>query len=176
MEKILKALINDPDFEWLIIYSRHIKVRPHASGVAKETKIWSVQKGAQRQNTSCRGCEWYADQISCSADTVADCTQACTLIRGICVYFLFGDRGYDSDQIVEYTLQVGMSVVIPPSRNRKEQRDYDQYLYKLRHLVEPPFILLKQWRGIATRYAKYTSSFVATVQICCIAIWVAVLA
>lgn len=110
-----------------------------------------------------------------TAGTVADCSQACALIEGISADFLLGDRGYDSDQIVEQALKAGMSVVIPPRRNRKEQRDYDRYLYKLRHLVENAFLLLKQWRGIATRYVKYTVSFVAAVQIRCIAIWASVL-
>jgi len=43
--------------------------------------------------------------------------------------------------------------VIPPKKNRKHLRDYDKYLYKLRHLVENAFLLLKRLRGIATRYA-----------------------
>ncbi|MDD3435710.1 MAG: IS5/IS1182 family transposase, partial [Sulfurospirillaceae bacterium] len=30
---------------------------------------------------------------------------------------------------------------------------------------------LKRWRGIATRYAKNTASYLAAVQIRCIAIW-----
>ena len=34
---------------------------------------------------------------------------------------------------------------------------------------------LKRWRGIATRYAKTTTSFLAAVQIRCIAIWCTVL-
>lgn len=69
-----------------------------------------------------------------------------------------------------------MTVVIPSKKNRKEQREYDKYLYKLRHLVENAFLMLKRWRGIATRYAKLTSSFVAAVQIRCIAIWASILA
>lgn len=69
-----------------------------------------------------------------------------------------------------------MAVVIPSKRNRKEQRNYDSYLYRLRHLVENAFLHLKRWRGIATRYAKNPSSFLAAVQIRCIAIGCAVLA
>ncbi len=67
-------------------------------------------------------------------------------------------------------------VVISAKRNRKEQRDYDRYLYRLRHLVENAFLHLKCWRGIATRYDKHTASFLAAVHIRCIAIWCAVLA
>jgi len=64
-----------------------------------------------------------------------------------------------------------MQAVIPPRKNRKEQREYDKYLYRLRHLVENAILHLKQWRGIATRYAKNTASFLAAVHIRCIAIW-----
>ena len=41
----------------------------------------------------------------------------------------------------------------------KVQRDYDKYLYKLRHLVENYFQKAKRWRGLATRYVKTTLSF-----------------
>ena len=37
--------------------------------------------------------------------------------------------------------------VIPPKRNRREKRDYDRALYRLRHLVENGFLEFKQWRG-----------------------------
>ncbi|MDR1304613.1 MAG: IS5/IS1182 family transposase, partial [Verrucomicrobiales bacterium] len=58
---------------------------------------------------------------------------------------------------------------------RTEQRAYDQYLYKLRHLVENAFLRLKGWRGIATRYAKRTASYLAAVQIRCIFLWTQIL-
>ncbi|MBQ3171297.1 MAG: IS5/IS1182 family transposase, partial [Mailhella sp.] len=37
--------------------------------------------------------------------------------------------------------------------------------------VENAFLKMKHWRGIATRYAKRTDSFLAAVQIRCIALW-----
>jgi transposase len=98
------------------------------------------------------------------------------LIQGLSAEALLADRGYDTQEIIDHALRSGMTVVIPPKRNRKEQRDYDRYVYKLRHLVENAFLHLKRWRGIATRYAKNTASFLAAVQIRCIAIWCAVLA
>jgi transposase len=57
-----------------------------------------------------------------------------------------------------------MEGVIPPRKRRKHPRAYDRYLYGLRHLVENTFLLLKQWRGIATRYLKNSSSFLAGVK------------
>lgn len=38
-----------------------------------------------------------------------------------------------------------MEAVIPPKKNRKEQREYDKYLYKPRHLAENYFLSLKRW-------------------------------
>lgn len=98
------------------------------------------------------------------------------MIEGIEAAVLLADRAYDTDAIVTMANNAGMEIVIPPKKNRKEQREYDEYLYKLRHLVENAFLMLKRWRGISTRYAKNTASFVAAVHIRCIAIWAGILA
>ncbi len=102
-------------------------------------------------------------RIRITEGTRADCKEAIHLIEGISAEKLLADRGYDTDQIISYALSSGMEPIIPPKRNRKEQRKYDRYLYRLRHLVENAFLQLKRWRGIATRYAKNTSSFLASV-------------
>ena len=57
-----------------------------------------------------------------------------------------------------------MGAVISPKASRSEQRDYDQALYKLRHPGENALLKLKQWHGIATRYAKTTASFLVECQ------------
>lgn len=113
----------------------------------------------------------YPVRIIVTSGTVHDVTQAERLIEGIRAEYLFGDKGYDSDALVNKALSSGMRVVIPPKRNRKEPRYYDKDLYKLRHLAENAFLHLKKRRGIATRYAKNTESFVAAVQIRCIDLW-----
>ena len=89
---------------------------------------------------------------------------------------MLADKGYDTDALVELAKSAGMQVVIPPKKNRVAQRDYDKHLYRFRHLVENAFLKLIQWRGIATRYAKNTASFLAAVRIRCIALWLNILA
>jgi len=84
---------------------------------------------------------------------------------------LLANKGYDSNAILRQALSQGMTPVIPPKKNRKEQRAYDREIYKLRHLVENAFLHLKRWRGIATSYAKNTASFLAAVHIRCIDLW-----
>jgi transposase len=103
--------------------------------------------------------------------TTADCTQGSRLIEGIDADHLIADKGYDTDAIIEQAAAQGMGVVIPPKKNRTVQRPYDEDLYKLRHLVENAFLYLKRWRGIATRYAKNSASFLAAVHIRCLALW-----
>jgi transposase len=84
---------------------------------------------------------------------------------------LIADKAYDTNAIIDKAVSQGMEVVIPPKKNRKVQREYDKYLYELRHLVENTFLHLKQWRGIATRYAKNAASFLAAVHIKCFMMW-----
>ena len=100
---------------------------------------------------------------------------SCHLIERVNADYLLADRGYDSNAIVEQAEKQKMEVVIPSKKNRKIQRPYDKELYKLRHLVENSFLHLKRWRGIATRYAKNTSPFLAAVQIICITLWANIL-
>lgn len=104
----------------------------------------------------------------------ADCAQASKLIEGLRADYLLADRGYDTNEILERAKGQGIKPVIPPKKNRKEQYPYDADLYKARHLVENAFLHLKRWRGIATRYAKNTASFLAAVHIRCLALWISI--
>ncbi len=110
-------------------------------------------------------------RILITSGTTADCSEARNLIDGLEAGHLLADRGYDSNEIINQAESQGMLVVIPPKKNRKIQREYDKEIYRMRHLVENAFLHLKRWRGIATRYAKNTPSFLAAVQIRCIALW-----
>lgn len=93
------------------------------------------------------------------------------MIEGLDAAYLIADRGYDTDAILDQAIEQHMDPVIPPKKNRKVQRPYDKHLYRLRHLVENAFEKLKRWRGIATRYAKNTASFLAAAHIRCLVLW-----
>lgn len=103
----------------------------------------------------------------------ADCTQAAALIDGLCADHLMADKAYDTNDLLDLLDALGTLPVIPQRKNRKDQRDHDAYLYELRHLVENAFLKLKQWRSVATRYAKTTASFLAECQIAAIMLWIA---
>jgi transposase len=110
-------------------------------------------------------------RVIVTAGSVADCTQAGKLIEGFGADHLIADKGYDTNAILEMAGAAGMRAEIPPKSNRKEQREFDRHLYKVRHLVENAFLKLKQWRGIATRHAKRRSSYLAAVHFRCAILW-----
>ena len=110
-----------------------------------------------------------------TAGAVADCTQGVALIDGFPAECLLADKGYDTNEMLAAAAERGMAAVIPPRRSRRERREYDRDLYRARHLVENGFCNLKQWRGVATRYAKKAASFLANCQIRAIALWAKVI-
>ena len=114
-------------------------------------------------------------RIIVTSGTIADSSQIPQLIQDIEAENLLADRGYDTNNVLKAVEEAGMEAVIPPKRNRKEQRYYDESIYETRYMVENTFLELKRWRGIATRYAKQTSSYLASVQICCMVMWLKIL-
>lgn len=85
--------------------------------------------------------------------------------------YLIADRGYDSNKIMQKAESLGMEAVIPSKKNRIVQREHNKDLYRHRHLVENAFLHIKRWRGVATRFAKNSSSFLAIIQIRCLMLW-----
>ncbi len=93
------------------------------------------------------------------------------MIAGIDADYVFADKAYDTNAFLQILANSLIEPVIPSKSNRLVEREYDAYLYRFRHLVENAILHLKRWRGIATRYAKRADSFLAAVQIRCLAIW-----
>lgn len=86
------------------------------------------------------------------------------LVPQITAPIVIADKGYDAeDRVLAPLRAAGKTAVIPPRRNRKDQREYDRNLYAARHLIENFFCKLKQFRAIATRYDKTARNFLAAV-------------
>jgi transposase len=102
--------------------------------------------------------------------TTADWMPACRVSEGLTAAHVRAARGYDSEAIVAQAKKHGRQPVMPPRKNRKAPREDDTERDRLRHLVENAFLPMKHWRGMATRYAKTTASFLAAIQIRCLAL------
>ena len=101
----------------------------------------------------------------------ADSPQAIPLLTGIKTTYLIADRGYDSDEILNFVQGQGAIAVIPPRSNRRVIRTYDKEVYKRRNLIERAFNKLKNWRRIATRYDRRTIYFMAVLQMASAVTW-----
>lgn len=95
----------------------------------------------------------------------ADVTQAEALIRDVPFEVVIADRGYDSRAVVAAVEEGGGEAVIPPRKNRKEQRAYDRERYKDRNLVERFWAKMKRYRRVATRYEKTARNFLAMIHV-----------
>lgn len=102
----------------------------------------------------------------------ADITEAPTLIaRAEQADAVVGDKGYDSDALIEQLHKRGTEAVIPPRSNRIASRRYSKRLYKARNLIERLFRRLKEFRRIATRYEKLDRHFAAMIMLACVCVW-----
>jgi transposase len=81
----------------------------------------------------------------------ADLTSAEPWIEGQRFDAGIGEKGSDSNCLVKVIESQGAEAVIPPKKNRKEPRAYDEHVSKERNKVEPFINLMKPYRRVATR-------------------------
>lgn len=91
---------------------------------------------------------------------------------------VLADKGYSSRAIRSYLRRRGIRHTIPERADQKAGRTrrgrppvFDRDLYRRRNTVERCFNQLKQFRGIATRYDKTTSSYTAALTITSLLLW-----
>ena len=171
-ERIFLAIIGTNECEWLLIDASFVKAHKHAHGAIGGSKRHrSLKRGANSKIHLSVDETGRPVRVIITAGTINDCTKAEELTEDIEYDVLIADRGYDTNAIVDKAKQKNAEVVIPSKRSRKIQREHDKEKYKTRHIIENIFATLKEWRGIATRYAKYTKSYLAAVQIACFFAW-----
>jgi len=118
------------------------------------------------------------DALGNPLDFILTPGQSCDLegadafLPGLTAAALLADKAFDADErVMDVLKEKGIEAVIPPKSNRKEQRAYDEELYKARHLIENFFLKLKQFRAIATRYDKTARNFLGAVFLAGAYVW-----
>jgi transposase len=95
---------------------------------------------------------------------------------------LLADKGYAHDSTRMALRRRGIRHVIPERRDQQDRRaakgsrggrppDFDRHAYKQRNVVERCFNRLKQWRDLATRYAKRAAIYRASLVLIAAVIW-----
>jgi transposase len=100
-----------------------------------------------------------------------DITQADSLVQNLENTMLLADKGYDSNALVQRLEEKKCIVVIPPKKNRKFKRDYDEHVYKERHLIECFFGKIKHFRRVFSRFDKTATAFMSFLQFVGALIW-----
>ena len=65
----------------------------------------------------------------------------------------------------------GAAAVIPPRRNRRQPREYDQHIYKERHLIECFFGKIKHYRRICSRFEKTARNDMGFLRLVAALVW-----
>lgn len=95
---------------------------------------------------------------------------------------LLADKAYSSRAIRQTLRARGIKAVIPERRDQKGHRrrrghqggrapSFDREVYKGRNVVERSFALLKQWRGLATRFDKLAIVYRSAVALAAVLVW-----
>ena len=136
------------------------------------TKVWAAQKGGSTQKFI-----WPWMRLVCRSEPLLRMAQELT-VKKLFRWFKICRAKFYWPTVAMIRIKLSNMRKIPAfnqsflRKNRKVQRKYDKNLYKKRHLVENASLRLKRSRrGIATRYLKRLSPFVAFVHLACPMDW-----
>jgi transposase len=106
-----------------------------------------------------------------TAGQESDVKQGAPLIKDLAAQAVIADKGYDSDDLIKSVEAHGMKAVIPPRKNRKDQRAYDKHLYRERHLVECFINKIKHYRRVFSRFDKLAKNYMSFLSFVSALIW-----
>lgn len=173
--KILDHFTIGYDGESVMIDATIVRAHPCAAG---------YKKGQNESECLGRGKGGFTTKIHAVVDALGqalrfvitggnrnDITQASTLISGFEHANIIADKAYDCNALLDQIEAQKSVPVIPPKRNRKILREYDEHVYKERHLIECFFSKIKQFRRVFSRFDKKASSFMGFLAFASVIIW-----
>ena len=176
-QKMQHYFADKPDLEYLLLDSTIIRAHPCASGAP-------ASQGGQTEQALGRSRGGFSTKIHITVDALGnplrfkltagqhnDITQAETLVEGFDSDYVIADKGYDADHFRQLIIAMGAIPVIPPRSNRKNLYDYDDHLYKERHLVECFINKIKHFRRIFSRFDKLATRYLGFLSLVASLIW-----
>lgn len=173
--QILEYFTEDYDGESVMIDATIVRAHPCASG---------YEKGQNEREGLGRSKGGFTTKIHAVVDALGqalkfsltpgqrhDITQASSLLQGFENANIIADKGYDSNALIDQIQNQNCVPVIPPRSNRKTPREYDEDLYKERHLVACFFNKIKQFRRLFSRFDKKASSFMGFLAYASFILW-----
>ncbi|MHA3893496.1 IS5 family transposase [Acinetobacter sp. GXMZU3951] len=172
--KIFNLLSKCADLEWIFMDGSYVRAHQHATGIKNQAISKSIDGNSSKIHLAV---DAHGNPIKfiVSDGTTHDVKIAPQLVDSLdleATTILCADKGYDSEKLREQIIKTDTKANIPKKSNTNSDNKYmDWYLYKIRHLVEITFVILKQFRGIATRYDKLKRNYENSVALACVFIW-----
>jgi transposase len=174
-QELFEFAQKDPDMEVAIIDATVVRAHACAAGYGYKT---------QNKEALGRSKGGFSTKIHARVDALgnpikfiltpgnrSEITQAKRLSEGVFDVPLIADKAYGSKDFRNYLQDKGCDSVIPPKSNTKEPWNYDEYLYKERHLVECFFGRIKHFRRIFSRFDKSALSYLSFLNFVGTLIW-----
>lgn len=172
---LFKALVVEPDMEWIFIDGSYAKAHQHSSGAASgaDEAIGKSRGGNTSKIHLVVDAYGLPVDFEITGGHINDCTVAPELIVQLPeAEVIIADKSYDSEQIRAAIESQGARPVIPRRRNSvKGNTDLDKGLYRYRHLVENTFARLKHYRAVASRFDKLKRNYESVVAMACMTLW-----
>lgn len=110
-------------------------------------------------------------RLRLTAGQAHDITQAVDLVDGFDFEHLIADRSYAAQAFFDWIVENGAEPVIPPHPQAIEDREYDKWLYRERHLIECFINKIKHFRRVFSRFDKLASRYLGFLQFVSSLIW-----
>jgi transposase len=165
-EKLQREQIVRIKVEAVALDSTSVKVHPDGTGALKKNGPQAIGKSRGGWNTKIHlvaADARTAITFALSPGQAHDAPEGRALLRDLGTMAqglpLLMDRAYEGDETRQLALDLGMSPVVPPKRNRLNPWPYDRALYKKRNEIERLFRRLKGYRRIFSRFEKLDALF-----------------
>ena len=110
-------------------------------------------------------------RLSLTAGQCHDQPEAMALVEGFPFDRLIADRGYAAQAFYDWVVEQGMQPVIPPHPRAQQEREYDKWLYRERHLVECFINKIKHFRRVFSRFDKLDRRYLGFLYFVSTLIW-----
>ena len=113
----------------------------------------------------------YPLRLCLTAGQRHDLIKAHDLIVDLDFDFVIADRSYGANDFVDEVIASDAEPVIPPKKNAKEPREYDEWRYRERHLIECFIGKIKHFRRVFSRFDKLAIRYLGFLQFVSTLIW-----
>ena len=173
--RLFDFCVEDPDLEYVSIDTTVVRAHACSAGYRKDS---------QAEEALGRSRGGFSTKIHAKVDALgnpirlqltsgnsSDIKGASALIKGDSDRKILADKGYDSNDFLIQGLMNDCEMVVPSKKNRKFQREYDEHIYKERHVVECFFGKIKHFRRVFSRFDKAARSYLSFVCLACAHVW-----